>query len=464
MARKRRRNQGPHNSNNEQKPQGKVDVSSVPSVEVLPPQENALDVQIPARAALPAAANRTEAEANNTQPQNWREGFTERLKKYSWRATGIYLWGQIVTNVLGLNGQVDRLKEIFTATLVEFLSGIGGTPVNPNFLSPVLKVGWILLITGFKPLFLLGLFTYVGIFPVLVLIYFGYSYYKYRSKKKAKAPNGGEAQSTVNPPAEDVGSKKTSEKPRMPWLTISGFVLLSWLLVFGDAASKRVVIIGTVVAGIFFLVLVSRVFIRSRPLNDNRFAPFSWLVKLRDLIAVTYENKETQDVDIDTRSEAKSASYIYRFARKMSWQVAKRLRGRDAQDKISLIVLAEFIVSLVMVGASSILFWALAIKTINPTSLSLSSCLNLSASYFLPGLQAPESPIPLPMWASIGPATTAWILFVLYIGPAGNLLPDRQLAYMKRVAESYVLYRNLIFNLGKRVRLLKRLSKELPEK
>jgi hypothetical protein len=75
--------------------------------------------------------------------------------------------------------------------------------------------------------------------------------------------------------------------------------------------------------------------------------------------------------------------------------------------------------------------------------VSLKDALLLGASHFLPGIVISGTKPALPLWAQLGPALTAWILFVLFVGPAASLLPLRQKVYVERLEESYRIYQEI---------------------
>ncbi len=106
---------------------------------------------------------------------------------------------------------------------------------------------------------------------------------------------------------------------------------------------------------------------------------------------------------------------------------------------------------MIVMGTCAILFWALFSKALAPENLDISTCLQLSASYFLPGLDKPELSIIIPNWVSISASVTAWIIFVLYLSPAGNLIPDKQKLYINQLALTRKAYKNCVFAINKQI-------------
>ncbi len=128
-----------------------------------------------------------------------------------------------------------------------------------------------------------------------------------------------------------------------------------------------------------------------------------------------------------------------------------------------MLVFAEYIISLIMVAASAVLFWALVISVAGPDSVPLFDSVRRSAAYFFPGIEPSSVGVRLPYWAIIGPAATGWILFVLYIGPAGSVLPERQRAASVEVTNAYRVFRHHIVVLGHAARRRERALEALPK-
>ncbi|SPE44286.1 exported hypothetical protein [Candidatus Sulfotelmatobacter sp. SbA7] len=105
-------------------------------------------------------------------------------------------------------------------------------------------------------------------------------------------------------------------------------------------------------------------------------------------------------------------------------------------------MLVDYIVFLILVALSAILFWAFAIKVAVPSEqlVPLTAALRASASHFLPGI-SDSAHTQLPWWAEFGPALTSWVLFVVYIGPVGAALPVRQEDFLKRLVPLHKAFR-----------------------
>jgi hypothetical protein len=161
---------------------------------------------------------------------------------------------------------------------------------------------------------------------------------------------------------------------------------------------------------------------------------------------------QKSDLQIDSR--------IMHFQRRLFTRLALFIKSKRGKDIVSLAVLADYIMYLVMVAAAAVLFWGLTTKLV-ANRVPLPLCLQFSISHFLPGIQPRIIDSAVPMWTSIGPAATAWILFVLYVGPAGSLLPEKQRAAIKVLSQDYSHYRRAVLTLGREDRKYELLVKKL---
>lgn len=333
--------------------------------------------------------------------------------------------------------------------LITFLSSVGFAPVNTTLLSTILKIGWVLTITGFKLFEGAGLLIYTITFPLWAPIVLGF---------KVFTKNEGSDAST--PKATERGLIPTKKSPSRLF-AIFGSLLLSWFLLYGNANATRPLIPGVILTAIFLALLTYRMFLRVKPEKEVNvdLPPFGWLGKI-SLAAASMQQQRSKK-EYKTKSDVQADRKVIDFTRKVFVRITFLLRGQMAQKRMSLYVLGEYLFSLIMVAASAILFWALLLKATYATSLSLLTCLHLSVSHFLPGIQPPQTTIALPVWASIAPAATGWVLFVLCIGPASSMLPERQRATMRGLSKVHDLYRKSVNALAKERLSLRQTEKDL---
>jgi hypothetical protein len=343
---------------------------------------------------------------------------------------------------LGFYSALSQIESSIGGQIIGFLSSVGFAPVNTALLSTILKIGWVLAISGFKLFEAGGLFLYILTFPIWVPIVV---LFKFFTRNQEKEPS-------KSKPTER-GLLQTRRSPSNLF-AICASLLLGWFLLYGNSNATRQLIPGVVLAGVFLTLLTYRMFLRVKPEKDVNVdvPPFGWLGKIS--VAAADAQRQRLKKEYKNKSEVQTDRKVVDFTRKVFVRITFLLRGQIAQKRISLYVLGEYLFSLIMVAASAILFWALLLKATYATSLSLFTCIHLSVAHFLPGLQPPQVAFALPVWASIAPAATAWVLFVLCIGPASSMIPERQRATIKGLTKIHDLYRKSVNALAReRVRL-----------
>lgn len=372
-----------------------------------------------------------------------------RCKSYAWRLTAIYVWLKILFIFLGFYPDVTQLESKIGGGLISSLSSVGFAPVNTILLSTILKTGWILTITGFKLFEAAGLLIYIITFPLWVPIVLLF-------KLLTKNDDSNDSK----PKAVERGLIP-SKRSRGKLFAIVGSLLLAWFLLYGSANASKPLIPGVILSAIFLALLTYRMFLRVKPEKEVNvdLPPFGWLAKLAQAAVSMQQGRQKKEYK--TKGDVEADRKIVDFTRRVFVRITFLLRGQIAQKRISLYVLGEYLFSFIMVAASAILFWALLLKAAYATSLSLLTCLHVSVSHFLPGLQAPQTAISLPVWTSIAPAATAWILFVLCIGPASSMIPERQRATVRGLSKIHDLYRKSVGTLAKERLFLRKIEREL---
>jgi hypothetical protein len=392
------------------------------------------------------APSPTKSQPQKNEARAVKKSFGEKLsargKAYGWRLTALYVWIKILFVFLGFYSALSQIESSIGGQIIGFLSSVGFAPVNTALLSTILKIGWVLAISGFKLFEAGGLFLYILTFPIWVPIVV---LFKFFTRNQEKEPS-------KSKPTER-GLLQTRRSPSNLF-AICASLLLGWFLLYGNSNATRQLIPGVVLAGVFLTLLTYRMFLRVKPEKDVNVdvPPFGWLGKIS--VAAADAQRQRLKKEYKNKSEVQTDRKVVDFTRKVFVRITFLLRGQIAQKRISLYVLGEYLFSLIMVAASAILFWALLLKATYATSLSLFTCIHLSVAHFLPGLQPPQVAFALPVWASIAPAATAWVLFVLCIGPASSMIPERQRATIKGLTKIHDLYRKSVNALAReRVRL-----------
>ena len=243
-------------------------------------------------------------------------------------------------------------------------------------------------------------------------------------------------------------------------LSISIILFVLWFVLYGGASQWQQYVLGILFSGLILVFLVLRLFSRVRPI-DNNTGRFDWIVRFvrRGNSAIPDELKyeSAPEEGSSERGALIGHTVMLRFNRNIALRAAFLLRGPRARDRITTFVFLEYIFSLLIVAAAAILFWALIISVAGTEILPLADSFRRSAGYFLPGIQPPGVGVDLPYWASIGPAATSWILFVLYLAPAGSVLPHRQSAAQTELLNTYRTIRAHILKTSRMIRSRERI-------
>lgn len=374
-----------------------------------------------------------------TQPRR------RRIKSYAWRITASFIWFKLIFGYFfGWLPAIDHLESSIANGVAEFLTsiGVGFAPISTLGFATILRIGWLLIITGLRPFQLLSLFIYIVVFPLLSIVYVIFKML---------------GVSTADETPAESSDVRFRRRERLQ-LTLSGLLLVCWLLLYGGAITITQLVPGILLSSIFFLLLTYRLFQRSRPVTDATHFRSLWDfgLSLQKLQSQRLERKYTK------QSEMKFDLFILRYSKKLVSWFLRLTGGKRGRGRVFLFVLGKYVLSLVMVALAAITFWAIMTKSALPQLLSLPLCFQIVISHFLPGIDSPLSPINLPQWTSIGPAATAWILFVVYIGPASNLLPVWQDTTLAGLAKLRKVVRLMKRSLHKEDEIYERLSKTLP--
>jgi len=372
------------------------------------------------------------------------------LKAYCWRLTASYLWLRVLLNIFGLQTILDSLEAKLSMLFVGFLSSVGVdfAPLTSLSFLTIFKLGWLLIITGVRPLQLFGFLAYVVVFPISAIFYAIAWFTKWEEEIKKDAR---------------IAREVKQEQRRRRRIVLSALFLFTWLLLYGGARTFRQILPGLIFSGAFFLFLTLRLFQQARPDSDARY--FRPMLSLADsLISAAHGQMKTLSekakANTLTQSDLNVPRALAKWIRKTLMRLMPALHGKLGRERVAIFVLLEYMTSLLVVAASAVLFWAIAFK-LAVHDLTLFESISLSLSLFLPGIPTPLE-APIPFWMSVGTAATSWILFVLYIGPASSLLPRWQDATVRGLESTYSLFRGAVLSYGSILRWIKRVEKNSP--
>ena len=381
-----------------------------------------------------------------------------KIKSYAWRITAAYLWISWLISFFGFRGIEDDVKSRILRQIVSLFSTIGFSPVNDTYLPTIFKIGWMILITAFNPIELfLGFWLYVLFFPLLVLGGGAFKVWGYVSQGDSKLTKSVEqAHAASNGKKRSIkGLAGPKGRSRIQVFALSLFSLFAWFLLFGGASARLPLILGACLSGwVFWYAMMRLVRLAKISLEDPN-TPYHSLRRIAGFLVKTAENMMKNP--FSTKQEIEHSITGHKLARWVCKRIANLLGATLNENKISSLILADYGLSLIFVGASAILFWALVIKAVAVT-MPLYDCLYFSVSYFLPNIQLTGVSDALPLWTKLGPAVTAWVLFVLYIGPVGEVVPDRQKQAVERFNQTYKIYRQHLRRLNRNLQKMRRIK------
>jgi hypothetical protein len=328
--------------------------------------------------------------------------------------------------------------------LVRALSAVGFRPVHSENVGTVLKIGWLLAIAGFRPLELLGCLIYIWTSPLILVAYLVFR----DLLRELHAPV-----------SEKVGLRPARSRSRA--LNVASLALVGWYVLYSEATDTAPLIVGAVVVGVLFSLLLWVAFQRIRPVNITDSQPASILerigLSLLEGVPANLERVRSSEKRQDTIVPI----FLFERLRRFYRSVSLLIRGQGGKDRLYLALLLEYVISLILLGAIAILFWAIAMKAaIAPSSLSIREFLDVAVAYFVPSFSRLAVPFPIPLWVSFGENATAVLLFVLYVGAAASILPSRQRAYAERLGKKYRIYRLYSLQFKRAVKTLEKMKSE----
>jgi len=349
-----------------------------------------------------------------------------KLKKIAWRGTATAYWIWWIIRLFLSSQFVNNLASTVMARFGAFLSAVGFAPVHSEYLPRILQIGWLLALVGFKPFELLGLIIYIYIAP---LTFLGYQVFKGYGKDLDATPTDTKG---LRPP-----------KVRRPALTVVGLSLLGWFVLYGEASAPRALMAGAILSGLMFLLLAGRAFQRVKPpIYPDGSDPASTDERIGLSLVTSASETVAKAVAAKKKSDLIGGLFMYQKSRSLWRRLALLMRGQAGRNRLYLLLLIDYVVSLLVLGAAAVFFWATIAKlAVAPTTSSLATLVRICASYFLPSIKSPSITPDLPLWVQVGSSITAFILFVLFVGAAASLLPSRFTAYAERLNRRYRIAR-----------------------
>jgi len=348
-----------------------------------------------------------------------------RLKQYAWRLTALWFWIYIIGISIGFKGRIIVFENYVLAVIASSLASAGFAPASQSSLSFLLKLIWLLAITSFSWVQILGFILYVALWPVILIIIsskYGKTYGRLKKENVEKVRQ----------------FRKAQNRPLVTYILI--ILLIAWFTLFGDSSQRPPLIAAILLTGFLFVTRLSRAFV----LTTLEEKPGEGILERLTASAREQINKARGGVANDLaggnvinfsslRGQLITCKGIYSLLRLCSiW-----LYGRPARRRAGLFVLVIYMVNLSILGAISILFWSLVIRcSISPSAAGMREAFMASASHVIPGM--PDSTkIQVAAWIQASISITAWMIFVIYAGPLSSQFPELQKRFIEKTASLY---------------------------
>jgi hypothetical protein len=363
--------------------------------------------------------------------------FAKASKRLAWRITCVWCWLHFLGYWMTGQDILLPVERSLGAQIISILSRTGFAPVNGSLLGPILRVGWVLTITEYSVLQLVGLAFYIFLGPLIACFAL-----LFRKALQADASKSSEK------PQEKLDQRGR----RRQFVVVS--VLAAWFLLYGASNSRLPILLGMTVTGFLLALRLYAALSYAQPSESARDWNTGFWPKFVANFAAT-DAKRLRDGAFKSRLETHLARNIQEFMRYPVGKVLCFFRGARGQRRAGLLVLFQYVGNFLFLGVLAILFWALAIRfALLPQPVAFQAAFQASASRVLPGLGAGELALPWGLTACV--SATAWILFVVYAGPAASVFPSLQASYVRRMSGNFGILKSLLSAQNKLIRALKR--------
>lgn len=359
------------------------------------------------------------------------------LKRFFWRATASLIWLHVIAHWYSHKGRLFYFERQFFISLESGLAASSFTPSNPHYFAIFLKLAWLSLLSGFSVIEALWYVTlYVPFFPFSMgfILWRGNAWRKEMEQKKMV---GGLAR-----PA-----------PRHTYTLRLIALMLAWLLLYGRSHERIPQLVGIVIVGALLLDRASSAFAFAGSIETAKSGILDALILLNQQTNAAELIDETK---VTPRAILKLKLFCFR-----SWYWFLRFlygitRGKKGRNRAALVILIQYVYALLLLGLVAIFFWSLIIRfNVNSSGFGISVAFLASAGRVFPGLSSPAG-LKIPLWIDLGSSMTAWLLFVVYAGPAASVFPTVQAAYIKLIADSYAIIRSGAVKAMLRIRSIKK--------
>lgn len=373
----------------------------------------------------------------------------KRLKKWSWRLTGLYVTAVLVGLLFGFAQDVIALPRLTAWRIADFLGLLGFSPTDRTYLTPVARILWILLITGFRFWQVIGLLFYCLFFWLILGFYLVTRFTKKKTPKSAAA---------TQPKERASRWRRLQALWRVRIRAILTCFLMAWFLLYGSTTDRRVLGLAVVAA---FLLLISVIWSALRRTRIPKEDPIllqllvqfghSWFEHARGVAPPTSREAATKALETETNNAKILISTL---------QSLRRLRLDGLVWGLSLI---EYLFWPMILVAVAIANWTLAYRfTLAPAPVDWETAVLVAASPFLPGVNIPSGAPSPPAWVTLGSGFTAAFVWVLYVALLSALLTKRQTRLSGALSKTKERLRWYSVRVGRTVRWLRLCRERFP--
>ena len=346
------------------------------------------------------------------------------LKRYAWRLTAFWCWAHSIFYLFGGKALLRSLHSDVFSEMIGVLSNLGFASGNAQLLPFVLRLLWILFITSFSWLQIVGLAFYVIFWPVVLLFLVRHW----------------ETLEGIRSKTMDSQNFRSLRQDRPIWTYALMTSLIAWFVLYGSSSLRTPLIVAIVLTGLLFSARVYRALVYTT-LNDRTGR--GWIDRYTAAAVVQLEGavnnlREKKTLDLNSLS---ASLWSLRLSQRILRFFSRWLYGRAARTRAALFVLVKYMFNLCVLGGLAILFWALLIRYSSaPPMPNVGASLLASASRVIPGVPEPNKLV-YPDWIKAAASITAWMVFVLYAGPVASLFPVLQERFIKETSMLYVRLR-----------------------
>jgi hypothetical protein len=362
----------------------------------------------------------TELRPRRIRKQRKTSALIQRIstfKRWSWRATGAWFWLHLLMRFFFGSDKLVGAENYAILRLEIALSFLGFSPTNKAIFPFLIKFVWLSLICEFS-LIQVSWFVlvYLILFPLLALFFLFFGK-RWRDQIKKNQPKNG----LLRPSQKTFNLRNAAVA-----------LLAAWLLLYGGSSGKWPQLLGIILAGLFLLQRISSALSFAGPIEVIKSR---WI---EALVQISHNRVQAAN----TAFARKYERFIYRLVLRAAWVT----RGSKGRSRAAMFVLVRYLLNLFTLGFATVLFWALVIRLNTPVQIGIGQALLASSARVLPGIDVPTGLL-LPRWVEAGSSASAWILFVLYAGPAASIFPLVQQMYVNAMSEAHVKLREAAVSL-----------------